>query len=138
MTHQAKTFLDRWHSIVGEKDLDALADILAVDISMGAPPYWQELHGHGLVHHLLGLIIHTIEDFTYHREWVDGCELALEFKGHVGQLELQGIDLISLNEHGRICQLDVLMRPVETVITLREIIAPKMATFLAAQSQATE
>jgi hypothetical protein len=30
---------------------------------MGSPPYWSRLSGHGLVHHLLSIIIDTIEDF---------------------------------------------------------------------------
>jgi len=47
----------------------------------------------------------------------------------VGDLELQGIDLITLNRDGRIQNLDVLMRPVNGVIALRDAIAPKMASF---------
>ena len=95
-------FLARWHPVVQKRDLVELEKLLAADVTMGAPPYWDRLRGRPLVHHLLGLIIHTIEDFTYHREWHDDSlgrgEIALEFRGHVGELDLQGIDLISLTE----------------------------------------
>ena len=117
------------------RDVAALAKVLAEDIEMGAPPYWAKLQGRDLVRHLLGLIVHTIEDFTYHREWCSGLEYALEFTGHVGDQELQGIDLISLNERGEISNLDVLMRPVTGVIALREIIAPQMAAYLAQRTE---
>ncbi len=127
-------FLTGWHCIVAEKDLVALEAVLAEDVTMGAPPYWEKLRGRPLVHHLLGRIVHTIEDFTYHREWRDDRELALEFRGHVGDLELQGIDLITLDRNDRIANLDVLMRPVNAVLKLREIIAPQMAEFLAGRS----
>jgi len=124
-------FLSEWHRIVSERDLDALRDALAEDVSIGAPPYWQRIAGRDVVHHLLGIIIHTIEGFTYHREWQQGNELALEFTGRVGGLELQGIDLITLDERLAIRRLDVLMRPISAVEKLREIIAPQMTAFLA-------
>jgi hypothetical protein len=60
-----------------------------------------------------------------------GSELALEFRGRVGGLELQGIDLISLDASGRIRRLDVPMRPINAVSALRDAIAPRMAKYLA-------
>lgn len=127
-------FLEKWHRLVEARDLVALEQILAEDVSMGAPPYWDPLKGRALVHQLLGLIIQTIEDFTYHREWHDEArergEIALEFRGHVGELNLQGIDLISLNERGELQNLDVMIRPMNTLSALRDVIAPKMAAFL--------
>jgi hypothetical protein len=123
-------FLTEWHRIVSEKDLAALGGVLAEDISLGAPPYWNRLEGRALVQHLLGLIVDTIGEFTYQREWQNGRELALEFTGRVDGRELQGIDLISLDEQMQISKFDVLMRPVNAVVALRERIAPKMAEFL--------
>jgi hypothetical protein len=125
-------FLVRWHRIVAEKDLDALAAILADDVTIGAPPYWSKLDGKDLVAHLLGIIIETIEDFTYHREWTHGREFALEFRGHVGEHQLQGIDLITVGDDGRIRNLDVLIRPINAVLALRDIVGPRMARFLGA------
>ena len=127
-------FLSSWHRVVAERDLAALPRFLTANVTLGAPPYWQKLQGRPLVAHLLGLVVHTIEGFTYHREWTRGTELALEFTGKVGDLEIQGIDLISLSADGRIRNIDVLMRPVNAVIALREAIAPKMAAFLAEQA----
>jgi hypothetical protein len=127
-------FLTKWHRLVEERDLVALEKILAEDVSMGAPPYWDKLKGRPIVHHLLGLIIHTIEDFTYHREWHDDArntgEIALEFRGHVGEMGLQGIDLITLNDRGQLQNLDVMIRPMNALSALRDVIAPQMAEFL--------
>jgi hypothetical protein len=131
MTGDAERFLARWHRIVADRDLVGLAAILADDIELGAPPYWGALRGREVVAHLLGLIVHTIEGFTYHREWWRDRELALEFRGRVGTRELQGVDLISLDAAGRVRRLDVPMRPVNAVVALRDAIAPRMAEFLA-------
>jgi hypothetical protein len=129
-SEEVARFLTEWHRIVAEKDLAALGGVLAEDISLGAPPYWNRLEGRALVQHLLGLIVDTISEFTYQREWQNGRELALEFTGRVDELELQGIDLISLDERMQISKFDVVMRPVNAVVALRERIAPKMAAFL--------
>jgi hypothetical protein len=124
-------FLDEWHRIVRERDVPALAALLAPEIAIGAPPYWEPFRGAPLAQHLLGLILETVEGFAYQREWKAGGELALEFRGRVGVLELQGIDLISLDEAGRIRRLEVLMRPVNAVNALIAAIAPRMADYFA-------
>jgi hypothetical protein len=129
-----EAFLDEWHRIVRERDLPALGDLLAPEVEVGAPPYWEPLRGKPLVQHLLGLILETIEGFTYHREWKLGRELALEFRGRVGGLELQGIDLISLDESGRVRRLEVPMRPISAVSALRDAIAPRMMEYLKSRS----
>ena len=129
-----KKFLSKWHPLVVQKNLSALDEILAEDVTMGAPPYWDKLSGRPIVHHLLGLIIQTIEDFTYYREWHDDSrgegEIALEFRGHIGHMALQGIDLITLDANGQIQNLDVMIRPMNSLEELRKIIAPKMLEFL--------
>ncbi|MCP5069646.1 MAG: nuclear transport factor 2 family protein [bacterium] len=132
-------FLAKWHALVTGRDLVALEKILAEDISMGAPPYWDKVLGRSVVHHLLGLIIHAIDDFTYHREWHDDSrgegEIALEFRGHVGELNVQGLDLITLNSRGEVQNLDVMIRPMNALAALKDIIAPQMAEFLRANAQ---
>jgi hypothetical protein len=131
VTAPGDRFLPEWHRIVAERDVPALGAVLAPDVTLGAPPYWSKLAGRDLVQHLLGLIVHTVEGFTYHREWRDGRELALEFRGRVGEIELQGIDLVTLDAEERIQNLDVLMRPLNGIVALRDRIAPRMAEYLA-------
>ena len=131
MTTEAESFLTRWHAIVAAQDLEGLREVLADDISMGAPPYWHRVEGKDVTHHLLSIIIRTIAGFHYEREWVSGNELALEFRGAVGELEVQGIDLITLDTAGRVSRLDVMIRPHNAVSALIEIVRPQMIAFLA-------
>jgi hypothetical protein len=137
MAADAAKFLEGWHPLVAGRDTAALDAVLAESVRMGAPPYWNELEGRPLVAFLLGVILHTIDDFTYHREWVDGAELALEFRGRVGDLDLQGIDLITLDASNRIAHIDVLIRPHNAVSKLIEVVRPQMVAFLARQAEAT-
>jgi hypothetical protein len=124
-------FLDEWHRIIREQDIAAIVEILADDVEIGAPPYWNKLEGKELVGHLLGLILETIEEFTYHRQWRSGRELALEFTGVVDGHQLQGVDLITVNEEGLLAKIDVPMRPLGTIEHLRDKIGPKMQKYLA-------
>ncbi len=130
MSTDAQAFLKQWHRIAEERDIAAIEDLLAEEVSLGAPPYWTKLQGRRMVNHLLGLILQTIEGFTYHREWTDGAELALELTGRVGELDVQGIDLISLDDENKVRNIDVMIRPVNAVIALQKIISPKMEAFL--------
>jgi hypothetical protein len=134
MAADSKAFLERWHEIVASKDVEALNEVLADDVTLGAPPYWTKLRGKEIVQHLLSIIVDTIEDFSYQREWLSGSELALEFTGHIGEHRLQGIDLISLDDQNRLVNLDVMVRPINSVIALREAVAPRMAEFLGGRS----
>jgi hypothetical protein len=134
MEPHAEGFLARWHAAVAGRDGEAIASLLADDVSVGAPPYWGRLEGKPLVGHLLGVIADTIEGFMYHREWVSGRELALEFTGRVEGKLLQGVDLVTLGEDGRITRLDVMIRPLNTLVALRDKVAERMAEYLAAQA----
>jgi hypothetical protein len=130
MGADAQAFLKQWHRIEVQRDIAAIEGLLAEGVSLGAPPYWTKLQGRRMVNHLLGLILQTIEGFTYHREWMDGAELALELTGRVGDMDVQGIDLISLDDENKVWNVDVMIRPVNAVIALQKIISPKMEAFL--------
>ncbi len=130
MGSETDAFLERWHRVVAAKDCEAIVSLLAPNATMGAPPYFQKLEGRDLIAQLLGIILRTIEDFTYNRQWRDGRELALEFTGRVDDLGLQGIDLITLDDQGRLANLDVLIRPLNALTALRDRVAPQMAEYL--------
>jgi len=134
MASDPAAFLSRWHRIVETRDEVALGEILAPNPSLGAPPYWQKFVGHDVVHYLLGVILQTIDPLHYHREWSDDREFALEFSGQVAGIELQGIDLITIDDDGRLVNIDVMIRPADAVAELIEQVTPRMTEFFAARS----
>ncbi len=129
MAADGEAFLEKWHGILANKDMDGMRSLLAEDMTMGAPPYWNKLEGIDVIHYLLGVIISTIEDFTYYREWVSGSELCLEFRGHIGDRQLQGVDLITINDDGLVSNLDVMIRPMSALVALKEAVRPQMEGF---------
>ncbi len=71
----------------------------------------------------------VFEDFTYHRQWLNGDQWALEFSARVGELSLKGIDLMQFNEAGQIVNFEVMVRPLNGV----QVLGAEMARRLAEQ-----
>ena len=61
-------------------------------------------------------VIDTVEGFTYRQQWIDGNDIILEFTGTVDGKGLVGIDKITLGDDGRMVRIEVLMRPLNTLI----------------------
>ncbi|SLN27613.1 nuclear transport factor 2 family protein [Oceanibacterium hippocampi] len=126
----------RWHRIVEERDMPALADILAPDVRFHAPVYWQPREGREMVHLLLSNVIEIFEDFVYHREMVQGDDCILEFSARIGDRQLKGVDLIRWGADGRIVDFEVMIRPTNAHQALQEAMAARIQAAMAARAGA--
>ena len=74
--------------------------------------------------------------FTYHRQWLspDGHDWALEFKADIADTgrSIDGVDLVKLDEAGRIIEFTVLARPPNGVDALKREMMKRVPTRLAA------
>ena len=110
--------LAEWHRIIAEGDMAALHHLLAENVTFHSPFAWTPKQGRALTGGILATVSEVFEDFTYHRQWVDGPEWALEFSARVNGLELKGLDLVSLDEEGLIVRFEVLVRPANALAEL--------------------
>lgn len=116
MTPQVKHFLDSWHRAVETRDEALLASIIAEGCELHSPVVWKPTADkHYLLHILMGVIT-TIDGFDYRQQWVEGNEILLEFTGTVDGKGLVGIDKISLDDDGQMNRIEVLIRPMNTLI----------------------
>ena len=106
------TRLALWHDIVASKDTSRLGNLLADDILLYSPVFWQPKQGKMAAFIILSTVIEVFEDFTYHREWLMGDEWALEFSARIGDKQLKGVDLVTFDESGKIVRFEVLIRPL--------------------------
>ncbi len=51
MPIDAEDFLVSWNRAVHARNTEGLAALLANDVSMGAPPYWNRIEGKAVVTH---------------------------------------------------------------------------------------
>lgn len=116
MTPQVTHFLKTWHRAVETRDEQLLDSIIAEGCELHSPVVWKpSADKHYLLHILMG-VISNIEGFAYRQEWVNGNEIILEFTGTVDGKGLVGIDKISLDDDGQMARIEVLIRPLNTLV----------------------
>jgi len=107
--------LERWHQVVLEKDFDLLQELLDENVEFHSPTVWQPKLGRDVTAYILQMLIDIVENFQYHREWIDGNNFALEFSAQVDGKNLKGIDLIRWNDEGKIVHFEVMLRPINSL-----------------------
>jgi hypothetical protein len=93
-------------------DDDAAVATLADDIEFRSPAVYKPYHGKDQVEGILRLVATVFENFHYRNEWRDGRTTILFFEAHVGEKELQGIDILEENEAGEVAKFTVMIRPL--------------------------
>jgi len=110
--------LSRWHQFVETANSEILEDILAENVKFHSPFVWKPKDGKPITVRILTTVTTVFEDFRYVREIVDGQNFALEFEARVGELSLRGIDLIQIDENGKITDFEVMVRPANALQAL--------------------
>ena len=128
-----------WHCAVREMQPDSLYNFLAGrvadDATFHPPTYFPPWKGR---EELLMLVTAAGEvfgeSFAYGRQWLspDGKEWCLEFSATIGSKKLQGVDMVSLDESGKITDFKVLARPPSAVAALKDEMVKKVPPRLAA------
>tara|TARA_R110001606_G_scaffold42176_1_gene113068 strand:+ start:830 stop:1246 length:417 start_codon:yes stop_codon:yes gene_type:complete len=116
MTPQVKHFLENWHTAVRNRDRALLESIVAEGCELHSPVVWKPSDDKRYILHILMGVIAIVEDFDYRQEWVDGNEVILEFTGKVDGMGLVGFDRITIDDEGRMSRIEVLIRPLNTLI----------------------
>jgi hypothetical protein len=116
-----------FRAAVERQDLDAVSALLAPDIVFHSPVTFHPFIGRETVTRLLELVAQTFEDFRYTDElFTDGAH-ALIFHASVGGKELEGIDLLRLDEDGLIADFTVMVRPLSGLIPFAQAMGEKAA-----------
>lgn len=113
-------FLSRWHEAVLARDAAALSAIIAERCELRSPVVWNPTRDKDYLIHILQGVIDTVDGFAYRNEVIDGQDIILEFTGTVDGKGLVGIDKITLNERGEMVLIEVLIRPLNTLMAFAE------------------
>jgi hypothetical protein len=117
-----------------KKDLRELPQLLHPQAVFRSPMAYKPYAGAPMVSLILNTVSQVFVDFVYHRELVsdDGLNVVLEFSAKVGERELKGIDMVRFDEHGKIIEFEVMIRPMSGLQALGEEMGRRLAPFLAA------
>ncbi len=119
--------LQAWHRFVATQDTDLLRGILAEDCVFLSPVVHSPQRGREITQMYLTGAMHVLQDgFRYQKEVVDDRHAVLEFVCEVDGLEINGVDIISFNDTGEICEFKVMVRPLKAINKVHQ----KMAQML--------
>jgi len=126
MSTQATSTGMRFREAVERQDIDAVSELLAPDVVFHSPVTFHPFVGRDDVTRLLEIVAGTFENFRY-TDAVDrdGVE-ALVFRASVGERELEGIDLLRIDERGLIVDFTVLIRPLSGLVPFAQAMGEKV------------
>jgi ketosteroid isomerase-like protein len=126
--HPYDTVLDCWHRIVDSRDMSTLPDLLADDVVFQSPAVHAPQVGKAITRKYLEAAGRVLinEHFRYLNEWPSGRSAVLEFETRLGDVEVNGVDMISWNDEGRITRFKVMVRPVKGLQTLMPLMAREL------------
>ncbi|MGA8248807.1 MAG: nuclear transport factor 2 family protein [Nocardioides sp.] len=118
------------------KDLAAVEAMLADDVVFRSPALHRPYRGRAATMVFITAASEVLEDFRYVRTFTedDGRGHVLMFAASVGGRELEGVDIVSLDDDGRITEFRVMVRPMTGLVALAEAMAPRVAGPLAGLS----
>lgn len=125
MSNNTDQRLAAWHKVVFEEDLETLKTLLHPDMEFHSPTFWGAKEGGHVAHFILSQVLDIFQDFEYHREWVDGNNFALEFSCKVEDKNIKGIDLIRWNDEGQITHFEVMVRPLNGLARLADLMTTR-------------
>ena len=120
MSHPA--VIEAWHRLVQSRDPAALSELLADDVVFHSPVVHTPQRGRQLTELYLraALKVFFNDSFRYVRELVDGNNAVLEFVVEMDGISVNGVDMISWNEQGRIVDFKVMLRPLKAINLIHE------------------
>jgi hypothetical protein len=115
-----------FRAAVEQRDHPAMMATLAPDISFHTPVYLNPIEDREVVSILLEVLLDTFENFRYTDELGGESAHGLVFRADVGDLELEGLDLLRFDDAGLIHDFTVMIRPFSALERLREIVTEAM------------
>lgn len=122
MAQDVDAFIQRWHELINARDIAGLTALLADDVKMFSPVVFRPYQGRDAVGFVFQHVAAVLDDFRYVNTFVapDGgvvMRFAASFQDEEQErrLDVDGVDIMALDEDGRVTELSVMMRPLGTL-----------------------
>jgi hypothetical protein len=109
--------LQLWHQILGQRDPGRLDEVLAEDCVFLSPVVHTPQEGRELTRFYLTGAFHVLvnDSFHYVKEVVSGRHAVLEFVCDVDGITVNGVDIMTFDDAGKIVEFKVMIRPLKAV-----------------------
>jgi hypothetical protein len=121
--------MSAFRAAIEARDIDAAVALLADDVVFHSPVAFTPYRGREAVSMVLRAVFEVFQDFRYEKAIgaPDSADEALIFRTRVGERELQGCDLLHLDERGAIDDFTVMVRPLNAALALAEAMKGRLA-----------
>jgi hypothetical protein len=116
---------DRLRAAIEGGDIDAAGELLADDIVFHSPVTFHPFIGRDTVTRLLGEVVQVFEDFRYVDELSSGPTHGLIFRARVGDREIEGLDLLRIDDEGFVADFTVMLRPMSALVPFAQAMAER-------------
>lgn len=122
------TGLDRWHAQVKSRDHAALRDLLHPDAVFESPVVHTPQRGRDLTFAYLASAEQVLGGpaFRYVGEWRDANSAVLEFETQIEGITINGVDIITFADDGRITHFKVMVRPLKAINLLHRLMGEQL------------
>ena len=109
--------IEVWHEVVKSGEIVKLDNILDEDCVFYSPVVFSPQKGKEATKKYLtaAAIVFADDSFKYTKELVSSHLACLEFELVLNEININGIDIISWNEEGKITEFKVMIRPLKAV-----------------------
>lgn len=108
----------QWLEFLKSHNLLILNNLLSDEVVFHSPVVWTPQVGKQItILYLIGASEVLREDFKYVKQIIDeeGKNWMLEFSCKVGDVSVKGVDIIQLNDEGKIIDFEVMVRPLKAI-----------------------
>lgn len=113
--------IEVWHDIMRDRDPARLQEVLAEDCVFLSPVVHTPQEGKEITTLYLTGAMHVFnEGFRYTKEIVAGNHAVLEFECGIDGIMVNGVDIMTFDEQGKIVEFRVMVRPLKAINMLHQ------------------
>ena len=122
------TGLDKWYGYMASHDRAALWDLLHPDAVFESPVVHTPQRGRDITFKYLSSAEKVLggPGFRYVGEWRSATGAVLEFENEIEGITLNGVDIISFGDDGRITHFKVMVRPLKAINLLHRLMGEQL------------
>ena len=124
-----KTALDKWYAYIKSNDHAALWDLLDPEVVFESPVVHTPQRGRDVTFKYLLSADKVLggPGFAYVGEWRGDTGAVLEFENEIDGIRINGVDMITFGNDGRITHFKVMVRPLKAINLLHRLMGQQLA-----------
>jgi hypothetical protein len=120
--------LDRWYDYMKSKDRAVLWDALHPDAVFESPVVHTPQRGRDITFEYLSSAVTVLggPSFSFVGEWRSDNGAVVEFEGEIDGIRINGVDMITVGDDGRITHFKVMVRPLKALNLLHRLMGEQL------------